>query len=872
MAQLVLQQPWLLLILLAVWLLLIGLAWWRRFRPFGPFVLRLCIAVLVTLALARPVYLPAATAAEEPPPRQVILVDQSASLGQAGGLALQAEAARLARAAPGALTLYFAGRPLLLPVASELSLDPEMTDLARALSLGAELLNAQPGRLALLSDGLPTTGDTPAAVAELARQGIAIDVLIPTEAQLQSWTGRQDEIRLVKLELPPLLRQGESFAIEITLHALAATEATLQLTRNSPETALAEDVVALTPGFNLLSFEARADALGLQTFRATLAAAADGQPLNNSLSAFTQVFPPPRILLVGDEPVPTFRFASQLEQAGFSVDRIGAAGLTDRLPELEPYAGLVLHNVPAGALQLEQMLAVQEFVRSLGRGLLVTGGRESYSLGGYEDTPLAELLPLSLEPPPRAERPPVALLLIIDHSGSMVENRDGPTKLAMAKEAAIRATNILGPEDLIGVLMFDNRYEWVVPFQQVSDGAALLEIQRAIAIIPGGGGTRILQALEVSLPELAAQEINRAARHAVLLTDGKSFDGLQGIEAYDRVVEQAREAGITLSAIAIGEGADQDLLSRLSELGLGRYHFAATPEELPELTIAESDILRSNALQEGEFRPSVFKPHPLLRGLFSAAAQERLPGLSSYIAMTPKPRAEVALQAGPGDPLLAVWGYGLGRVAAWTSDSGAEWAGDLSTWPEISRFWGQVIGYTLPEPDLGLLQVSTRLEADNVVTLIAEGVTAAGQPVDLAPTEALLTTPGGREISLLLRQVSPGRYEQRLRLPDPGAYRLSVTQRRGAEPAESVTSGLVIPYPAEYAWPEDGAGVALLRQIATATGGQTFNLGESLGAKDAAAAGVAPEPQELWPWLLQAALGLWPVEIAWRRWSRLRIQ
>ncbi len=875
MAQIVLQQPWLLLILLAAWLLLIGLAWRRRFRPFGPFVLRLLIAVLVTLALARPIYLPEATAAEdEAPPRQVVLVDQSASLGEAGQQALQAEAARLAQEAPDTLTLLFADRPLLLPAETQLSLNPEITDLARALSLGAELLNDQPGRLVLLSDGVPTTGDTLAVAADLARQGTAVDVLIPTEAQLQSWSGQQNEVRLVKLELPPVLRQGENFAVEITIHARAATEATLQLTRNSPETVLAEDVVALAPGFNLLTFEAEADALGPQTFRATLAVADDGQPVNNSLSAFTQVFPPPRILMVGDEPVPTFRFANQLEQAGFSVDRIGTAGLTDRLSELEPYAGMVLHNVSAGELQLEQMIAVQEFVRSLGRGVLVTGGRESYSLGNYEDTPLADLLPVSLEPPPREERPPVALLLIIDHSGSMTENREGPTKLAMAKEAAIRATNILGPEDLIGVLMFDNQYEWVVPFQQVSDGADLLEIQQAIATIPGGGGTRILQALEISLPELAAQQVNSAARHAVLLTDGKSFDGSQGIEDYDLVVEQAQEAGITLSTIAIGEGADQDLLIHLSELGRGRYHFAGVPEELPELTIAESDILRSNALQEGDFRPSVFKPHPILRGLFPASEQERLPDLSGYIAMTPKPRAEVALQAGPGDPLLTVWGYGLGRVAAWSSDTGAEWASEVSIWPGAARFWGQVVGYTLPEPDLGLLQLSTELEADNVVTLIADGVTTTGQTVDLAPTEAILTTPGGREISLSLRQVAPGRYQQRLRLPDPGAYRLSVTQTRGDEPAESATSGLVVPYPAEYGLPEDDAGAALLRQIAAATGGRTFSLGESLRADASpdAEAVVAPEPQELWPWLLQVALVLWPIEIAWRRWTRLRIQ
>src|SRR5690606_38496827 len=131
--------------------------------------------------------------------------------------------------------------------------------------------------------------------------------------------------------------------------------------------------------------------------------------------------------------------------------------------------------------------------------------------------------------------------------------------------------------------------------------------------------------------------------------------------------------------------------AHLAERGLGRYHFAAEPEELPALTIAESAILRSNAVQEGDFKPAVYAPHPLLRGFVSAGSVENdLPELSGYVALTPKPRAEIALQTGPGDPLLTTWGYGLGRVAPWSSDTGSEWTPAWLNWPTTARFWGQV--------------------------------------------------------------------------------------------------------------------------------------------------------------------------------------
>jgi len=676
--------------------------------------------------------------------------------------------------------------------------------------------------------------------------------------------------------VPPVLRQGETFEIETLIHSQMPAEITLNLRQLN--NVLAEDVVSVDPGLNRFSFSALADTLGPQTFKVTVAADEDNQPDNNSLSAFAQVYPTPRVLIVSQDPAEGTFAGDQLRSSGFEVAVIDPAQVPSRLSELESFDGMVLLNVSANLLELEQMIAIQEFVRSLGRGLVVAGGRDSYDLGAYEDTPLEELLPVSLEPPPREERPPVALMLVIDHSGSMAEERGRiATRLTMAKEAAIRAMDSLGPEDLIGILMFDTRGEWVVPFQQVSQGVDLLQIQQKIARIPPGGGTRILRALTEGLVEFAGQD-TAASRLAVLLTDGKSHERDSTIEDYDVVVDQALDSNITLSTIAIGTGADVELAQHLAERGRGRYHFAEFPEDLPQLTISESDILRTNALQEGDFGVATSGPHPIIRGLFSStsaeASQLDVPNIKGYLAMTPKSEAEVVLQIGPGDPLLAVWGYGLGRVVAWSSDSGKEWIADWRNWSEFARFWGQVVGYTLPAPDLDLLQVGSSIEPDGAVVLSADSVTSTGQPVDFALTQASLVTPGDQENAIGLPQVAPGYYERRVRLPDSGAYQLTINQSRGSEPDATATTGFVLSYPAEYALPVENSGPALLTEIAAATSGRTFGLGQPIqtvgpGIETEA---VLAEPRELWPWFLLVALILWPVEIAWRRWSGLRIQ
>ena len=79
----------------------------------------------------------------------------------------------------------------------ELPLNPEASNLAQALSTGAQMLDGQPGRLVLFSDGLPTEGDTEEAITELVRQNIPIDVFILDGASVAAQDERQNEVRLV---------------------------------------------------------------------------------------------------------------------------------------------------------------------------------------------------------------------------------------------------------------------------------------------------------------------------------------------------------------------------------------------------------------------------------------------------------------------------------------------------------------------------------------------------------------------------------------------------------------------------------------------------------------------------------------------------
>src|SRR5207244_3908737 len=100
------------------------------------------------------------------------------------------------------------------------------------------------------------------------------------------------------------------------------------------------------------------------------------------------------------------------------------------------------------------------FVQDLGRGLLVVGGAGAFAPGGYQGTPLDDLLPVSAEPPVEPQQGSLALFLVIDRSGSMDVvtggASSGATKIAMAREAAIEATRLLQPRDTLGVISFES--------------------------------------------------------------------------------------------------------------------------------------------------------------------------------------------------------------------------------------------------------------------------------------------------------------------------------------------------------------------------------------------------------------------------------
>src|SRR5206468_795728 len=149
---------------------------------------------------------------------------------------------------------------------------------------------------------------------------------------------------------------------------------------------------------------------------------------------------------------------------------------------------------------------------------------------------------------------------------------------------------------------------------------------------------------------------------------------------------KARGVGVTVSTVAIGKGADVKLLQRIAQLGAGRYTLADRANQVPDIFVHETESVQREAAQRRDTPVRRAAPARELEGIDFASA----PPLSGYVRTRAKAGAEVLLEAGAHDPILARWRYGLGQVAAFTSDATAAWGERWLRWPGFGQLWAQL--------------------------------------------------------------------------------------------------------------------------------------------------------------------------------------
>lgn len=841
-----LSRPWWLLALLALPLLawfyrrsLVDLARWQRRVSLG---VRAAVVILLALALA-------GLNAQRPTKEQYVVfaVDQSQSLGDEARKAADEYVAKaIARAgADRYAVLPFAATPgrlrtgaaATLPVSSagpdaDGPLDRQGTDLAAAIEVASAAIPPfYVPKIVVLSDGNATAGDAVHAATGLRGRVEVSTVTLPV---------REDpEVQVSAVNVPAQVQQNEGFRVELVIDSNHDDDAgKVEVYRGDVKAA--EQSVKLKKGENRLTLPQSIEQGGLTQITARIVGCRDTLLDNNVDFGLVFTAGKPRVLLADSDPEQARPLSWALEEQEFQVDVRPPQGIPETLAELQNYDLVILSNVPATALTGRQMQSVRTYVQDLGGGLVMLGGDQSFGLGGYYKTTLEEILPVRSDFEKEKEKPSLAMMLVVDKSGSM-----GGEKIEMAKEAARAAVELLGPSDQVGVLAFDGDNFWISDLHPCNDKGYVLD---RIAALEAGGGTSMAPAMEEAFETLRSAVAK--LKHVIILTDGVSEPG-----DFRGIAESMAAERITVTTVAMGSDADQGLLEEIAQVGAGRYYLADDPGQVPQIFAKETVTASKSAINEQPFTPTVVRPSQVLADV----GLEEAPFLLGYVITRPKPTAEVILATENGDPLLAWWRYGLGMSAAFTSDAKARWGAEWLSWPQFGQFWAQVARHALRRAEAKGTVVQVDRKGPRT-TVSLDAIEPSGKFLNRAETELTLIDPALGTRTLEMAQTAPGRYQAEFETARPGQYQLQFAQSKDGQALGRQSRGLAVGYPDELRLRP--ANADLMRSIAETTSGRHDLKAEAVFDPPTR---TAPRTTALWPYLLGLAALIFVVDVALRR-------
>lgn len=407
---------------------------------WGPVALRSALLALVLFCLAGPVLRVSRLIPQES--FVGVLIDDSASMGiRDGDGASRSDSVRELLGDQGGLLaaleerfkvrLFSMGdRTLRIESPDSLTFSQTRTKLGESVLAAADELGAVPlSGLVVLTDG----GDN----GDLAIEDLLLDLSARSVRVHTVGFGAESlkrDLEVSRVEAPTRVLKGSSLVVEVTVDqtGFANEEVVLEVEDDGR-------IVSTQP----LQFGADGEpAVASVSFRATEPGAREfdfriapkrGETVleNNRRGVLIEVEDRvEKILYFEGEPRHEVKFLRRALQADENLqlvvllraaeNRFSRFGLDDpeeldggfptTREELFAYSGLVLGSIEASHFTLDQLRMIADFAEVRGGGLLMTGGRRSFSEGGWAGTPVAEVLPVTLGPDSTGEGEPINMM------------------------------------------------------------------------------------------------------------------------------------------------------------------------------------------------------------------------------------------------------------------------------------------------------------------------------------------------------------------------------------------------------------------------------------------------------------------------------
>ena len=631
--------------------------------------------------------------------------------------------------------------------------DGTATDIADALMYTRGLFkNKEVAKIVVISDGLETDGKATTVVKELAAEGIEVNsVYFPSEKPAQ-------EVQIVGVTTPDYnVNIGDTFTLAVNVRSSYEGKIKLELYDNGIFSNEVEATVLNNNGVQDLEIEHEFSVPGLHSLELKVSGGADGCAENNTYRSFMYIETFTKILMVERNPGESDSLKTLLleENEQFEIQTVNVLIDVDTMPktvnDLRKYDQVILVNIANADMPDGFIDELYTYVNDIGGGLLTVGGNQvdengnqvidkgevvanAYNREDMYGTLYQEMLPVQAID----YTPPVAVMLVIDRSGSMdmPAGTSAQPKLELAKEGAKACLNALTERDYCGIMTLEEKYTEERRIQPMTQKAKLLA---AIDSIQTGGGTVFQDALAGAGRALQSIK-NVERRHIILVTDGIPADGFNEYSIpIDQYVNDVN-APVTFSFVIIGEdisNSDKNDIRRAAELGKGRFYDVWDVASLPRIMREELNMKEIKAINYEPFQPKIDAHTSVVSGV----EQVDIPELHGFYGTKLKAGAEMSLK-GEFVPIYAHWKYGAGMVGSFMCDLNNVWSSDFMANATGRRLIMNIINGLFPTKNIRVqdielvlqggnydlnMSVYTKLQQDETIELEITSPNATGQ-------------------------------------------------------------------------------------------------------------------------------------------------
>ena len=420
----------------------------------------------------------------------------------------------------------------------------------------------------------------------------------------------------------------------------------------------------------------------------------------------------------------------------------------------------------------------------------------------------------------------------------------------VARQCAIGVLDAMGPNDELGIVLWDGQDRWLFPEPHLRKVGDKQELGRQIMGMNQGDLPSFENLMTMGYEGL--KKSTASSKHMIVFSDGDPGG------PSDQLMNRMRADKITVSTVLIAGHAGPETMIEIADKGAGRFYNITNPAQLPQIFLKETAVILKTAIYEEPFAPQQRSSSELLAG-FGAGSYPQLLG---YVATSENPRAETPLLTTQGDPLLAHWQYGLGRAVAFTSDAKAKWGSNWIGWGDYQTFWSQIANWSLRRVETGDLSADVAIEQGRGIISV-EAIDTDGNFRNFLDLQAVVVNPKGERELVPLTQTAAGRYEAEFETRETGSYLVHLREMEQGELRASQVIGANLDHSPEFA--ESRPNLARLERLAEVGGGRL--LSRDFGADNPFEHDRREtfQPVDLWEWLLKFAVLLFPVDVGVRR-------